>query len=97
MGISKDPYGHPNEIFQEGVCGDGLIRALVILMNKLKENPSEYPAAMELCNVTSIYKKKGDRNEFDLHRFFFWDNIIENNNGQINVYRRVQQYRPKPD
>ena len=71
MGISKDPYGHPNEIFQEGVCGDGLIRALVILMNKLKENPSEYPAAMELCNVTSIYKNKGDRNEFDSHRGVF--------------------------
>ena len=24
-GISKDPYGQPNELFQEGVAGDGLL------------------------------------------------------------------------
>ena len=42
-GISKDPYGHPNELFREGVAGDGLLRAVVVLMNKLKENPQDYP------------------------------------------------------
>ena len=59
IGISKDPYGIPNEILQEGIAGNGLIKALVVLMNKIKDNPKDYPEAMNLCNVTSIYKKLG--------------------------------------
>ena len=77
-GISKDPYGHPNELFQEGVAGDGLLRAVVVLMNKLKENPQEYPASMEICNVTSIYKNKGDRNSFNSYRGVFRTTSLRN-------------------
>ena len=62
MGTSKDPYGLPNELFKKGVAGKGLINAIVKLMNAIKESPKEYPSVMELCNVTSIYKNKGDRN-----------------------------------
>jgi hypothetical protein len=71
MGISQDPYGHPNEIFKSGVAGDGLLKAITILMNKLKTNPAEYPESLNLCNVTSLYKNKGDRNLFDSHRGVF--------------------------
>ena len=71
MGISQDPYGHPNEIFKYGVAGDGLISAVTTLMNKLKDNPKDFPTVMSLCNVTSIYKNKGDRNVFDSHRGVF--------------------------
>ena len=60
------------------MAGDGLFRALVILMNKLKENPKEYPKAMELCNVTSIYKNKGNRNKFDSHRGVFRTTALRN-------------------
>ena len=77
MGISKDPYGYPNEILKEGTAGEGLIRALIVLMNKIKENPSEYPEAMELCNLTSIYKNKGDRNNFDSYRGVFRTTFLE--------------------
>ena len=69
-GISKDPHGHPNEIFKYGVAGEGLIKAVTKLMNKLKDNPKEYPEVMNICNVTSIYKNKGDRNVFDSYRCF---------------------------
>ena len=39
-------------------------------MNLLKDNPKYYPDSMDICNVTSIYKNKGDRNVFDSHRVF---------------------------
>ena len=70
-GIYKDPYSHPNEIFKSNVAGEGVLKAIVKLMNKLKENPKCYPSSMELCNVTSIYKNKGDRRDFDSHRGVF--------------------------
>ena len=78
MGISKDPYGHPNEIFKEGVAGKGLINAITILMNKLKDNPKEYPEAMTICNVTNIYKNKGDKNSFDSYRGVFRTTSLKN-------------------
>ena len=77
-GISKDPYGHPNEIFKEGVAGEGLLKAITILMNKLKQNPTEYPAAMELCNVTTIYKNKGDKKDFNSYRGVFRTTSLRN-------------------
>ena len=67
-GTSKDPHGQPNEIFKDGIAGAGLIEAVTILMNKLKNNLEEYSKCMDICNVTSIYKNKGDRNMFDSHR-----------------------------
>ena len=77
-GISKDPHGQPNEIFKEGVAGAGLIEAITKLMNLLKDNPEEYPECMDICNVTSIYKNKGDRNVFDAHRGVFRTTTLRN-------------------
>ena len=77
-GISKDPYGHPNEIFKSGVAGEGLLKAITILMNKLKQNPSDYPEAMELCNVTTIYKNKGDKKDFNSYRGVFRTTSLRN-------------------
>jgi hypothetical protein len=70
-GISKDPYGHPNELFKEGIAGEGLLKAILKLRNKLKSNPSEYPNVMGLCNVTTIYKNKGDKTDFNSYRGVF--------------------------
>ena len=47
-------------------------------MNKLKDNPPEYLAAMEVCNITSIYKNKRDRNLFDSHRGVFRTTTLRN-------------------
>ena len=78
MGISKDPYGHPNEIFKEGIAGQGLLNAITILMNKIKDNPKEYPVSMTIYNVTNIYKNKGDKNSFDSHRGVFRTTSLRN-------------------
>ena len=77
-GISKDPYGLPNELFKEGVAGEGLIKAVTILMNRIKDKPQDYPESMELCNVSSIYKNKGDRSSFDSHRGVFRTTVLRN-------------------
>ena len=77
-GVSKDPYGQPNELYKAGVAGDGLVNAVTILMNRTKENPYQYPSSMDLCNVTSIYKNKGDRSSFDSHRGVFRTTVLRN-------------------
>ena len=78
MGISKDPYGHPNEIFKNGIAGQGLLNSINILMNKIKDNSKEYPVSMTICNVTNIYKNKGDKNSFDSHRGVFRTTSLRN-------------------
>ena len=78
MGVSKDPYGQPNELYKEGVAGEGLVKAVTILMNKIKENAHQYPPSMDLCNVTSIYKNKGDRSSFNSHRGVFRTAVLRN-------------------
>ena len=78
MGISKDPCGQPDEFFKPSIAGEGLIKALTKLMNKRKENPQQYPIAMHLCNVTTIYKNKGDRSSFDSHRGVFRTTVLRN-------------------
>ena len=39
-------------------------------MNKIKEEQS-YPEALKLCNITSIWKRKGSRNQIDNYRGIF--------------------------
>ena len=78
VGVSKDPYGWPNELFKKGIAGKDLLRGVTILMNKIKENPQDYPTSMDLCNVTSIYKNKGDISSFDSHRGVFRTTILRN-------------------
>ena len=77
-GISKDPYGHPNELFKEGIAGEVLLKAILKLRNKLKSNPSEYPNVIGLCNVTTIYKNKGDKKDFNSYRGVFRTTSLRN-------------------
>ena len=77
-GISKDPYGHPNELYKDGVAGQDLIKAVTTLMNKIKDNPQEYPTSLDLCNITSNYKHKGDKNDFDSYRGVFRTTTLRN-------------------
>ena len=78
LGVSKDPYGWPNNLFKEGIAGQDLLNGLTILMNRIKENPQKYSTSMDLCNVTSIYKNKGDRSSYDSHRGVFQTIILRN-------------------
>jgi hypothetical protein len=77
---SRDPNSYINEIFNPEVAGDDLIEAILILMNRIKEE-GVYPKALEMCNITSLYKMKGPRNEFGSYRGIFrvqaFRNILE--------------------
>ena len=44
--------------------------AVLKLMNKIKDEQI-YPKCLELCNISSIWKKKGSRNSFDSYRGIF--------------------------
>ena len=48
------------------------------IMNKIKENPIDYPTSLDLCNVTSIFKNKGDWSLFDSHRGVFRTTVLRN-------------------
>ena len=45
-------------------------RAILKLMNRIKDDQI-YPKCLELCNISSIWKKKGSRNSFDSYRGIF--------------------------
>ena len=63
-GKSRDPYGYCNELFKQNVAGDDLKLALLKLMNRIKEDQI-FPKCMELCNISSIWKGKSPRNDYD--------------------------------
>ena len=67
---SRDPLGLANEIFRSEVAGDDLKKAILHMMNRIKEE-QKYPQALEVCNISSIYKKKGPRNSFNSYRGIF--------------------------
>jgi exonuclease III len=67
---SRDPHGLINELFKEETAGDDLKKALLNLMNRIK-NEQIYPKCLELCNISSIWKLKGPRNRFSSYRGIF--------------------------
>ena len=67
---SRDPLDLANELFQPNVAGHDLKVAVLKLVNKIKED-QVYPEALEVCNISSIYKNKGSRNSFDNYRGIF--------------------------
>ena len=67
---SRDPNGLANELFKKDAAGDDLKRAILKLMNRIKEE-QKYPKCLELCNISSIWKMKGPRNKFSSYRGIF--------------------------
>ena len=67
---SRDPLGYANELFQEGAAGDDLKQATLVLVNRIK-NEQIYPEALEVYDISSIYKNKGKRNSFENYRGIF--------------------------
>ena len=68
-GKSRDPNDHPNELYNMEWAGKDLKDAILILMNKIKDQ-QQYPQALQTCNISSIYKK-GKRNIFGNYRGVF--------------------------
>ena len=67
---SRDPHGLANELFKKDAAGDDFKRAILKLMNRIKDE-QKYPKCLELCNITSIWKMKGPRNKFSSYRGIF--------------------------
>ena len=67
---SRDPYGLANDIFRPGVAGDDLKLALLKLMNRIKAEQI-FPECLELCDISSLWKGKGPRNDYDCYRGIF--------------------------
>ena len=67
---SRDPLGYANDIFHIDVAGDDLKVALLELVNRIKSEQS-YPEALEVYDISSIYKQKGRRNTFESYRGIF--------------------------
>ena len=67
---SSDALGYINELFKPNVIGSDLKLALLKLMNKIKQQQM-YPKSLEACNITSIFKNKGSKSDFDKYRRIF--------------------------
>ena len=67
---SSDGFGYINELFKPSVIGSDLKLSVLKLMNKIKQT-QEYPHCLELCNITSIFKNKGNKSEFNNYRGIF--------------------------
>ena len=67
---SRDPMGYSNEIFGVDVAGEDLKVAIIKLMNMIKYDQI-FPTILEDCNISSIFKNKGSRNDFNSYRGIF--------------------------
>merc|ERR1719319_1749043 len=73
---SRDPNDLANELFHNETAGSDMKEAILLLMNKIK-NDLEIPEALEKCNITSIYKK-GKKSDFDNYRGIFRVTVLRN-------------------
>ena len=67
---SSDALGYINELFRPEVIGSNLKEGLLKLMNNIKDQQI-FPEQLEACNITSIFKNKGSKQEFDKYRGIF--------------------------
>jgi len=67
---SKDPLDIPNELFKPENAGIDLKLAVLRLMNQIKQQ-QKIPSSLKYCNITSIYKNKGSKKDFENYRGIF--------------------------
>ena len=73
---SRDPHDHISELFHSDVAGTDMKKAILALINKIKDD-LEYPEALEHCNISSIHKK-GKKSVFDNYRGVFRVTVLRN-------------------
>ena len=74
---SRDPMHFSNELFQPENAGADLKQAVLKMSNQIKKQ-QVFPEALSLCNITSLYKNKGSRKEFNNYRGIFRVTTIRN-------------------
>ena len=67
--------GFANELFKPSNAGSDLQAATLKLMNQIKSDQI-FQDILKSCNITSIYKNKGSRKEFDNYRGIFRVTIL---------------------
>ena len=72
---SRDPNGYSNEIIQSG--GRDVLCAITKLMNNIKKQ-QQYPQSLQACNITSLFKNKGSRKDFNQYRGIFRVTVFRN-------------------
>ena len=76
-GKSKDPYDIPNELMKPDVAGTDLILAVTKIMNRIKTE-LVFPAPLNVCNVTNLFKNKGFKVHFNAYRGIFRTPVLRN-------------------
>ena len=72
---SRDPLGLANELFKPKNAGSDLKIAVLKLMNQMKTQ-QVFPEPLKLSNISSLYKNKGSRKDFDNYRGIFRVTIL---------------------
>ena len=62
----RDPLGLANELFKPLNAGEDLRTATLKLMNQIKTT-QKIPDILKQCNITSLYKNKGSRKDYNMH------------------------------
>lgn len=74
---SRDPLGFAHELFKPQNAGQDLKIAILKLMNQMKSQ-QKIPEILKYCNITSLYKKKGSKKDFNNYRGIFRVTILRN-------------------
>jgi hypothetical protein len=72
---ARDPHGWLNDIFKEGVAGKNLKLSLLEMMNSMKFH-NYIPDFVELADVATIYKGKGEKCNLENDRGIFIVTIL---------------------
>ena len=72
---ARDPHGWVNEIFKDGVAGKNLKLSLIKLFNAIKYE-NYIPDFIELADVATIYKGKGEKSRLENDRGIFIVTIL---------------------
>ena len=67
---SRDTLDRANGLFKDDVAVTDLKLVLLKFMNHIKKK-HECPQALQICNITSIYKHKGSHKDFNNYRGVF--------------------------
>ena len=72
---SRESLGYSNELFKPENAGNDLKCALLKMSNKIKKN-QKFPDVLSHCNITSLYKNKGSKKDFNNYRGIFRVTVI---------------------
>jgi 6-pyruvoyl-tetrahydropterin synthase len=70
---ARDAHGHVFELLK--LCGKDLKDSMVRMFNIIKKKKKDYPDIFKPSNITSLYKKKGEKADLNNDRGIF--NIVQ--------------------